>query len=46
MRTYACNNYRKIHGLPMRKWVYLRKFDPNCEDVREYFHNISKRRKD
>ena len=39
LRRNTCNNYRKLHGLAMRRWVQLRKFDPECESVRRYFHD-------
>lgn len=22
-RRHACNNYRKLHNLPMRRWKYM-----------------------
>ena len=23
LRKNTCNNYRKLHGLPMRRWKYI-----------------------
>lgn len=25
LRKNACNNYRRFHGMPMRRWVQMRK---------------------